>query len=130
MAFAYLDMGWQDLQGLALGTTAISTRTDRDQYVGDLRRLPRVEGLGWHVIRTIAETGHTMSCAGFKNSSAAADRDRQMVRSFSCSSADIAFRRGEGEAALADVGRQSLHAVHEVAVEQIGLAGTRSAPAG
>ncbi|MFN8228375.1 MAG: hypothetical protein U0R18_16850 [Mycobacterium sp.] len=54
VAFAYLDMGWQDLR-LALEYDGDQHRTDRDQYVRDLRRLPRVEGLGWHVIRTIAE---------------------------------------------------------------------------
>lgn len=52
--FAYLDMGWRDLK-LALEYDGDQHRTDRAQYVRDLRRLPRVERRGWHVVRTIAE---------------------------------------------------------------------------
>jgi Protein of unknown function (DUF559) len=52
--FAYLDMGWRDLK-LAVEYDGDQHRTDRLQYVRDLRRLPKVEKLGWQVIRIINE---------------------------------------------------------------------------
>jgi hypothetical protein len=52
--FAFLDMGWRHLQ-LAVEYDGDQHRTDRRQYVKDLRRLPKVEHRGWEVIRVIAE---------------------------------------------------------------------------
>lgn len=52
--FAYLDMGWRNLK-LAVEYDGDQHRTDRLQYVRDLRRLPKVEQLGWQVIRIINE---------------------------------------------------------------------------
>jgi hypothetical protein len=52
--FAYLDMGWRDVQ-LAVEYDGDQHRTDRPQYVKDRRRLPKIEKHGWEVIRVIAE---------------------------------------------------------------------------
>ncbi|APE17939.1 hypothetical protein BOH72_24445 [Mycobacterium sp. WY10] len=51
---AFLDMGYRDLR-LAFEYDGDQHRTDRRQYVRDVRRLPMVERLGWEVIRVIAE---------------------------------------------------------------------------
>ncbi|MCV7214204.1 hypothetical protein H7J51_02765 [Mycobacterium crocinum] len=51
---AFLDMGYRDLK-LAFEYDGDQHRTDRRQYVRDVRRLPMVERLGWEVIRVIAE---------------------------------------------------------------------------
>ena len=52
--FAYLDMGYRDIQ-LAFEYDGDHHRSDRRQYVKDTRRLPAVERTGWEVIRVIAE---------------------------------------------------------------------------
>jgi len=52
--FAFLDMGYSDIK-LAFEYDGDQHRTDRSQYVRDLRRLPAVESTGWEVIRVIAE---------------------------------------------------------------------------
>jgi hypothetical protein len=54
MPFAYLDMGWRDIQ-LAVEYDGDQHRTDRPQYVKDQRRLPKIAKRGWEVIRVIAE---------------------------------------------------------------------------
>lgn len=51
---AYLDMGYRDIK-LAFEYDGDQHRSDRRQYVRDLRRLPAVERHGWEVIRVIAE---------------------------------------------------------------------------
>ncbi|WP_059016248.1 type IV toxin-antitoxin system AbiEi family antitoxin [Mycobacterium sp. M26] len=51
---AYLDMGYRDIK-LAFEYDGDQHRSDRRQYVKDLRRLPMVERRGWEVIRVIAE---------------------------------------------------------------------------
>ncbi|AQT82066.1 hypothetical protein B1R94_26665 [Mycolicibacterium litorale] len=51
---AYLDMGYRAIK-LAFEYDGDQHRTDRRQYVKDLRRLPAVERLGWEVIRVVAE---------------------------------------------------------------------------
>jgi len=51
---AYLDMGWREIQ-LALEYDGDQHRSDRRQYVKDIRRLPMIEKRGWEVIRVIAE---------------------------------------------------------------------------
>lgn len=52
--FAYLDMGWRHIQ-LAVEYDGDQHRTDRPQYVKDMRRHPRIEKCGWEVVRVIAE---------------------------------------------------------------------------
>ena len=52
--FAYLDMGWRQIQ-LAVEYDGDQHRTDRPQYVKDMRRHPKIEKRGWEVIRVIAE---------------------------------------------------------------------------
>jgi len=51
---AFLDMGWRHIQ-LALEYDGDQHRSDRRQYVKDLRRIPMLEQHGWEVIRVIAE---------------------------------------------------------------------------
>ncbi len=51
---AYLDMGWRD-QLVALEYEGDQHRTDRRQYVKDIRRADMLERLGWRVIRVIKE---------------------------------------------------------------------------
>lgn len=53
-AAAYLDMGWEDLK-IAVEYDGDHHRTDRFQYVKDIRRLEMLERMGWIVIRVIAE---------------------------------------------------------------------------
>ncbi len=52
--FAFLDMGWRHIQ-LAVEYDGDQHRTDRPQYVKDMRRHPKIEKRGWEVIRVIAE---------------------------------------------------------------------------
>jgi hypothetical protein len=54
VAVAYLDMGYRDIK-LAFEYDGDQHRSDRRQYVRDVRRLPMVERHGWEVIRVIAE---------------------------------------------------------------------------
>jgi very-short-patch-repair endonuclease len=51
---AYLDLGWED-QLVALEYDGDHHRTDRRQYVKDIRRTEMLERLGWHVIKVIKE---------------------------------------------------------------------------
>lgn len=51
--FAYLDMGWDDVK-VAVEYDGDQHRTDRRQYSWDVRRLEKVERLGWIVIRVLA----------------------------------------------------------------------------
>jgi hypothetical protein len=51
---AFLDMGWREIQ-LAVEYDGDQHRTDRAQYVRDIRRLPMVERAGWEVIRVLKE---------------------------------------------------------------------------
>jgi hypothetical protein len=51
---AYLDMGWEH-QMVALEYDGDQHRTDRRQYVKDIRRAEMVDRLGWHVIKVINE---------------------------------------------------------------------------
>ena len=52
--FAFLDMGWRELH-LAVEYDGEQHRTDRPQYVKDARRIPKIERLGWQVIRVLNE---------------------------------------------------------------------------
>jgi hypothetical protein len=53
-AEAYLDMGWEDLK-LGVEYDGDQHRSDRAQYVKDIRRLAMLERKGWIVIRVVAE---------------------------------------------------------------------------
>ncbi|MEZ0349983.1 hypothetical protein [Mycobacterium sp. pR1184] len=52
-AFAYLDMGWDDVK-VAVEYDGDHHRSDRRQYNWDVRRLETLERLGWIVIRVVA----------------------------------------------------------------------------
>lgn len=51
---AYLDMGWEGPK-VALEYDGDQHRSDRQQYVKDIRRAEMVDRLGWHVIKVIYE---------------------------------------------------------------------------
>lgn len=51
---AYLDMGWRELM-IGVEYDGDQHRTDRRQYVRDMRRRELLEELGWLVIRVVAE---------------------------------------------------------------------------
>jgi very-short-patch-repair endonuclease len=51
--FAYLDMGWEDVM-LAVEYDGEQHRSDRAQYNWDVRRLERLQHLGWFVVRVVA----------------------------------------------------------------------------
>jgi hypothetical protein len=51
---AYLDMGWEDIM-VAVEYDGDQHRTDRRQYVKDIRRAEMVERLGWLIVRVVAE---------------------------------------------------------------------------
>lgn len=53
---AYLDMGWEEYL-VAVEYDGDQHRTDRWQYVKDIRRLDMLKALGWIVIRVVAEDG-------------------------------------------------------------------------
>ncbi|MGV0679679.1 hypothetical protein ABQE62_26080 [Mycolicibacterium fortuitum] len=53
---AYLDMGWEEWM-VAVEYDGDQHRTDRWQYVKDIRRLEILKDLGWIVIRVVAEDG-------------------------------------------------------------------------
>lgn len=53
---AYLDMGWEEWM-VAVEYDGDQHRTDRRQYVKDIRRLEMLAELGWIVIRVVAEDG-------------------------------------------------------------------------
>jgi very-short-patch-repair endonuclease len=50
---AYLDMGWKDLK-VAVEYDGEQHRTDRRQYIRDIRRLEILERRGWIIIRVVA----------------------------------------------------------------------------
>jgi restriction endonuclease-like protein len=51
---AYLDMGWEHPM-VAVEYDGDQHRTDREQYVKDIRRAEMLERLGWHIVRVIKE---------------------------------------------------------------------------
>ncbi|BBY39350.1 hypothetical protein MMAN_34840 [Mycobacterium mantenii] len=51
---AYLDMGWED-QMVAVEYDGDHHRTDRRQYVKDIRRVEMLEQMGWIIVRVVAE---------------------------------------------------------------------------
>ncbi len=52
--FAYLDLGWEE-QLVAVEYDGDQHRTDRRQYVRDIRRIEMLERMGWIVVRVVAE---------------------------------------------------------------------------
>jgi hypothetical protein len=54
MPVAYLDLGWEDCM-VAVEYDGDHHRTDRRQYVKDIRRLEMLEQMGWIVVRVVAE---------------------------------------------------------------------------
>lgn len=52
--FAFLDMGWREIQ-VSVEYDGEQHRTDRPQWVKDMRRIPRIERCGWEVLRVINE---------------------------------------------------------------------------
>jgi very-short-patch-repair endonuclease len=55
---AYLDLGWEDCM-VAVEYDGDQHRTDRRQYVKDIRRLEMLAQRGWIVVRVVAEDGPT-----------------------------------------------------------------------
>ncbi len=53
-AFACLDLGWEEYM-VAVEYDGDHHRTDRRQYVRDIRRLEKLERMGWIVVRVVAE---------------------------------------------------------------------------
>lgn len=51
---ARLDMGWEDLK-IAVEYDGDQHRTDRRQYLHDIRRIEWLQQLGWIIIRVVAE---------------------------------------------------------------------------
>jgi len=51
---AYLDLGWEDYM-VAVEYDGDHHRTDRRQYVKDIRRLEMLERMGWIIVRVVAE---------------------------------------------------------------------------
>jgi len=54
MPVAHLDLGWEDYM-VAVEYDGDQQRTDRRQYVKDIRRLEMLERMGWIVVRVVAE---------------------------------------------------------------------------
>jgi hypothetical protein len=54
MPVAYLDLGWEDCM-VAVEYDGDQHRTDRRQYLKDIRRLETLEQMGWRVVRVVAE---------------------------------------------------------------------------
>lgn len=52
--FAYLDMGWRELM-VAVEYDGDHHRTDRAQYVKDIRRRERLARAGWSIVTVVAE---------------------------------------------------------------------------
>ena len=59
---AYLDMGWQEWL-VAVEYDGEQHRSDRRQYVKDIRRLEMLQEMGWTVVRVVAEDALPLSCA-------------------------------------------------------------------
>ncbi|MCV7078309.1 DUF559 domain-containing protein [Mycobacterium szulgai] len=53
-AEAYLDMGWEEIK-VAVEYDGDHHRSSRYQYAKDIRRLEKLEAMGWIVVRVIAE---------------------------------------------------------------------------
>ena len=51
---AYLDLGWEDYM-VAVEYDGDQHRSDRAQYVKDIRRIQMLERMGWIIVRVVAE---------------------------------------------------------------------------
>ena len=51
---AYLDLGWEHWM-VGVEYDGDQHRTDRRQYVKDIRRLEMLERMGWRIVRVVAE---------------------------------------------------------------------------
>jgi very-short-patch-repair endonuclease len=51
---AHLDLGWKDWM-VGVEYDGDHHRTDRHQYVKDLRRLEMLQEMGWMIVRVVAE---------------------------------------------------------------------------
>lgn len=56
MPIAYLDLGWEEYM-VAVEYDGDQHRTDRRQYVKDIRRAETLERMGWIIVRVVAEDG-------------------------------------------------------------------------
>lgn len=54
LPFAYLDLGWEESL-VAVEYDGDHHRTDRRQFVKDLRRMEMLEEMGWTIVRVVAE---------------------------------------------------------------------------
>ncbi|OBK73471.1 endonuclease domain-containing protein [Mycobacterium sp. 1165178.9] len=54
LPFAYLDLGWDEAM-VAVEYDGDQHRTDRRQYVKDIKRMEMLERMGWIVVRVVAE---------------------------------------------------------------------------
>jgi len=54
MPVAYLDLGWEACM-VAVEYDGDQHRTDRRQYVKDIQRIEMLEGMGWIIVRVVAE---------------------------------------------------------------------------
>ncbi|MUM16970.1 DUF559 domain-containing protein [Mycobacterium sp. CBMA271] len=54
VALAYIDMGWEEVM-VGVEYDGDQHRTDRRQYVKDIKRMEMLERLGWQIIRVVAE---------------------------------------------------------------------------
>jgi hypothetical protein len=77
--FAYLDMGWTAAK-IAAEYDGDQHRTDRTQYVKDIRRLRKLEQLGWIVIRVIAEDTPTSILARVREAFAFREREARAIK--------------------------------------------------
>ena len=77
--FAYLDMGWTDRK-IALEYDGDQQGTDRTQYVKDIRRLRKLEQMGWIVIRVIAEDTPTYTLDRVREAFAQREREIRAVK--------------------------------------------------
>ncbi|MGC7313001.1 endonuclease domain-containing protein, partial [Mycobacteroides abscessus] len=51
---AYIDMGWEDMM-VGVEYDGDQHRSDRRQYVKDIKRLELLERLGWRIVRVVSE---------------------------------------------------------------------------
>ncbi len=54
LPFAYLDLGWEEAM-VAVEYDGDQHRTDRRQYVKDIRRMEMLDEMGWTIVRVVAE---------------------------------------------------------------------------
>jgi hypothetical protein len=77
--FAYLDMGWKDAK-IAVEYDGDQHRSDRTQYVKDIRRSRTLEQMGWIVIRVVAEDTPTYTLARVREAFAHREREARAVK--------------------------------------------------